>query len=66
MRPRFTHFATSYLTLECLLEHRSPFRMFTSDEWKNSHFANTRDGSSIEDVVLYKECLTGAFLIASI
>lgn len=40
--------------------------MFTGDKWKNSHFANTRDASSIEDVVLYKECLTGAFPIMQV
>jgi hypothetical protein len=68
VRPGLTRFATSYLTLRCLYENKgSLIRMFTSDQWKTSKFASSRDGKSVEDVVLDKEfwkgiviCLKGA------
>jgi hypothetical protein len=45
-----------YLTLCSVHENKGAFiRMFTSEEWKSSEFAETRDGKSVEDVVLDKE-----------
>jgi len=74
LRPGLTRFATSYLTLGYLLEHKGPLiRIFTSDEWKDTYFARTKDGSSVEEVVLDKEfwksiviCLKGAFPIMQV
>ena len=47
--------------------------MFTSNEWKDTRFTRTRDGSSVEEVVLDKEfwksivtCLKGAFPIMQV
>jgi hypothetical protein len=68
VRPGLTRFATSYLTLRCLYENKgSLIRMFTSDQWKTSKFASSRDEKSVEDVVLDKDfwkgiviCLKGA------
>ncbi|RDX78304.1 hypothetical protein CR513_41443, partial [Mucuna pruriens] len=68
VRIDITHFSTSYLTLGCLHENKGTLiRMFTSNEWKSSRFAKTKDGKLIEDVILDKEfwkniiiCLKGA------
>ena len=69
VRPGMTRFATSYLTLGCLHEKKGALiRMFTSDEWKSSKFAKTKDGKMIENVVLDRMfwrdiviCLRGAY-----
>ncbi|RDX78510.1 Pre-mRNA-splicing factor ATP-dependent RNA helicase DEAH1, partial [Mucuna pruriens] len=56
VRPCITRFATSYLTLGCLHENKGALiRMFTSNEWRSSRFAKTKDGKLVEDVVLDKE-----------
>ncbi|RDY13851.1 hypothetical protein CR513_01165, partial [Mucuna pruriens] len=68
VRPGITRFATYFLTLGCLHENKGGLiRMFTSNEWKSSSFAKTKDGKLVEDVVLDKEfwkniiiCLKGA------
>ena len=67
IRPIDTHFATSYLTLGCLIENkRSLTRMFTSKEWQSSQFVKTRDGRLVKNLVLDKRfctnilnCMTG-------
>nr|KYP48416.1 hypothetical protein KK1_029878 [Cajanus cajan] len=58
----------SYLTLGCLHENKGALiRMFTSNEWKSSRYAKTKDGKTVENVVLDKGfwgniiiCLKGA------
>ncbi|XP_061336622.1 uncharacterized protein LOC133283732 [Gastrolobium bilobum] len=68
IRPAMTRFATSYLTLKCLHDHKLPVkRMFMSDEWKNSKYAKSTDGKLIENTVMDKHfwkrveiCLIGA------
>lgn len=68
VRPGLTRFATSYLTLGCLYENKGPLiRMFTSNEWKVSRFAKTKDGRLVEDAVMDRlfwrdivTCLRGA------
>jgi len=50
-----TRFATSYLTLGSLHDNKGALiRMFTSEAWKNSWYAKTKDGKFIEDVVMDK------------
>ncbi|XP_019465412.1 PREDICTED: uncharacterized protein LOC109363616 [Lupinus angustifolius] len=66
--PAMTRFATSYLTLGCLLDNKGALRrMFTSIEWKESQYARTRDGKSVENVIMDNRfwknivtCLKGA------
>jgi len=68
VRPGATHFATSYLNLECLYTNKEALiRMFTSKEWKYNKCAKSRDGKALEDMILDKEfwkdiviCLRGA------
>ncbi|XP_019415421.1 PREDICTED: uncharacterized protein LOC109326944 [Lupinus angustifolius] len=46
-------FETSYLTLGRLLDNKEALRgMFTSIEWKESQYARTRDGKSVENVIM--------------
>ncbi|RDX71444.1 hypothetical protein CR513_49209, partial [Mucuna pruriens] len=50
VRLGITRFATSYL-IGCLHENMGALiRMFTSNEWKSSRFAKTKDGKLVEDV----------------
>ncbi|KAK2431194.1 hypothetical protein QL285_029453 [Trifolium repens] len=68
VRPAVTRFATSYLTLACLMENKGALiRMFTSNQWTSSKFSKTVDGKQIEEVVMDKGfwkdiiiCLKGA------
>ncbi|WJX65679.1 hypothetical protein P8452_50312 [Trifolium repens] len=53
---RFSIGYSKYMTLCALHENRGAFiRMFTSEEWKSSKFAETRYGKTIEELVLDKE-----------
>ncbi|KAF1896197.1 hypothetical protein Lal_00027263 [Lupinus albus] len=69
IRPAATHFATSYLTLGCLVDNKQALiMMFTSNEWTSSQCAKTKDGRFVENVVMDKEfwnnivvCLKGAY-----
>ncbi|KAF1893107.1 hypothetical protein Lal_00015309 [Lupinus albus] len=48
-----TRFATSYLTLGCLVDNKQVLiRMFTSTEWTSSQCAKTKDGRFVENVVI--------------
>ncbi|XP_019451830.1 PREDICTED: uncharacterized protein LOC109353928 [Lupinus angustifolius] len=48
-----TRFATSYLTLGCLLNIKGALRrMFTSIEWKEIQHARTRYGKSVENMIM--------------
>jgi hypothetical protein len=68
VRLKITHFATSYIILGCLHDHKGDLMcMFTSEEWKSSRFAKTKDEKLVEDIVLDKKfwkniitCLKGA------
>jgi hypothetical protein len=66
-RPTVTRFATSYLTLACLMENIGALiRVFTSNRWTSGKFAKTVDGKQIEEVIMDKNfwkdviCLKGA------
>ncbi|CAJ2670809.1 unnamed protein product [Trifolium pratense] len=69
IRPSLTRFATSYLTLGCLNDHRDELiSMFKSNEWKTSKLAKSKDGIIVQKIVLNKmfwknvlTCLRGAF-----
>ncbi|XP_058774187.1 uncharacterized protein LOC131648448 [Vicia villosa] len=69
VRPAVTRFATSYLTLGCLMENKGGLiRMFTSYEWTVTKFAKTSEGKQVEEVVMDKEfwkdiviCCKGAY-----
>ncbi|XP_027340931.1 uncharacterized protein LOC113854230 [Abrus precatorius] len=69
VRPAITRFAASYLTLQCLNENKEALmRMFTSEQWKSSQVAKTKEGKHIENLVIDKEfwknilnCLKGAY-----
>jgi hypothetical protein len=69
VRSAMTRFATSYLTLGCLNDKKEALmRMFTSEKWKFSQFAKTKDGKNLESMVMDKEfckniviCLKGAY-----
>ncbi|KAF1888925.1 hypothetical protein Lal_00036638 [Lupinus albus] len=56
IRPADACFATSYLTLGCLVDNmQALIRMFTSNEWTSSQCAKTKDDKFIENVVIDKE-----------
>lgn len=53
IRPASTRFATAYLTLSCLSEHRVPMiNLFNSQEWKDSKFSSTKDGKEVARSVM--------------
>lgn len=68
VRPGMTRFATSYITLGCLYEHKNSLkRMFASKEWHNTTYSKSREGKHVEELVgnnqFWKEvyiCLRGA------
>jgi hypothetical protein len=46
VRPGVTRFATSFLTLASIHRHRNSLRnMFVSDEWHQTRFPTTQEGS---------------------
>ncbi|CAN1127449.1 hypothetical protein LINPERHAP2_LOCUS4046 [Linum perenne] len=53
IRPALTRFATAYLTLGCLSEHKGDLMsMFSSETWRKSTFSNTREGKRIQGIAL--------------
>uniref|UniRef100_A0A2N9HBB5 DUF659 domain-containing protein n=1 Tax=Fagus sylvatica TaxID=28930 RepID=A0A2N9HBB5_FAGSY len=53
IRPGATRFATSYLTLACLNEHKAALMaMISSSKWKSSKFVTTKEGRRFEAIVL--------------
>ncbi|KAF7824622.1 zf-BED domain-containing protein/DUF659 domain-containing protein/Dimer_Tnp_hAT domain-containing protein [Senna tora] len=53
IRPTVTRFATTYFTLGCLFDNKTPLvTMFSSAQWKSNRFASTEDGRKVEQVVL--------------
>ncbi|CAN1124778.1 hypothetical protein LINPERPRIM_LOCUS31286 [Linum perenne] len=53
VRPGATRFATTYLTLACLSEHKGALMtMFSSDAWKKGSFSNIPKGKSVQGIVL--------------
>ncbi|XP_028555461.1 uncharacterized protein LOC114580856 [Dendrobium catenatum] len=53
IRPATTRFATSYLTLQSLMEVRQPLEaMFTSTEWLNSTWGKKSEGKEIRKIIL--------------
>jgi hypothetical protein len=48
-----TRFATNFIMLQSLLEHRSGLRkMMASDEWNNSKYSSFAEGKEMEDIIL--------------
>jgi hypothetical protein len=53
IRPAITRFATAYLTLGCLHELKGALvNMFSSNKWRGSKFAATKEGKEIQQIVL--------------
>ncbi|XP_020682348.1 uncharacterized protein LOC110099509 [Dendrobium catenatum] len=53
IRPATTRFATSYLTLQSLMEVRQPLEaIFISTEWLNSAWGKKSDGNEIRKIIL--------------
>ncbi|CAN1310021.1 hypothetical protein LINPERPRIM_LOCUS27924 [Linum perenne] len=53
IRPALTRFATAYLTLGCLSEHKGDLMsMFSSETWRKSTFSTTREGKRIQGIAL--------------
>ncbi|KAK9086203.1 hypothetical protein Syun_028597 [Stephania yunnanensis] len=52
LRPAVTKYATSFTTLQSLLDHRTGLkRMFQSSNWHSSHYARSDDGKEVEKIV---------------
>ncbi|KAM4087712.1 hypothetical protein ACB094_07G016200 [Castanea mollissima] len=53
IRPAATRFATSYLKLSCLNEFKGELMtMFSSEQWRCSKFAKTKEGKTIHAIVM--------------
>jgi hypothetical protein len=53
IRPAATRFATAYLTLGCLNDHKIQLMtMFTSNQWNSCRFARIEEGKRIQNCVL--------------
>ncbi|CAN1725854.1 hypothetical protein LINPERHAP1_LOCUS258 [Linum perenne] len=53
IRHAVTRFATAYLTLGCLSEHKGDLMsMFSSETWRKSTFSTTREGKRIQGIAL--------------
>ncbi|KAJ6932246.1 hypothetical protein NC651_007844 [Populus alba x Populus x berolinensis] len=53
IRPAATRFATAYLTLGCLNDHKLQLMtMFTSKQWSSCRFARIEEGKRIQNCVL--------------
>ncbi|KAL5706427.1 hypothetical protein ACHQM5_024595 [Ranunculus cassubicifolius] len=51
--PAVTKCATSFVTLQCLLDHRTNLkRMFQSNKWHCSRFSKLDEGKEVENIVL--------------
>ena len=74
IRPGATRFATAYLTLGCLYEHKAGLmNMFGSLDWKSTKFAATDDGKRVQKMVLdprlwknISKCLMAAIPLISV
>ncbi|CAN0918385.1 hypothetical protein LINGRAHAP2_LOCUS30839 [Linum grandiflorum] len=74
IRPGATRFATTYLTLACLSQHKgSLLAMFSSDTWKKSTFSSKLKGRGIQGIVLDPQfwrnvttCIRGALPLVSL
>lgn len=52
LRPAVTKFATNFLTLRSLLDHRAALRrMFQSNKWISSQLAKSDEGKEVEKIV---------------
>ena len=52
-RPAITRFATSYLTLKCIMERKCDLTsMFASRRWATSAYATRQEGKNIVEIVL--------------
>ncbi|KAJ0089587.1 hypothetical protein Patl1_14272 [Pistacia atlantica] len=52
-RPAVTRFATSFLTLSCIMDSKLTLRsMFASEEWANSTHTTTVKGKKVVDIIL--------------
>lgn len=52
IRPAVTRFATAYLTLGCLHEHKGALiNMFTSTKWRGGRF-NSAEGKVVQGIIL--------------
>ncbi|WVY91751.1 hypothetical protein V8G54_037265 [Vigna mungo] len=55
-RPFVTHFVTSYLTLNCIKQHKNAFRsMFGSEEWATSPHTTKNEAKKVMNLVLSDE-----------
>ncbi|XP_058076143.1 uncharacterized protein LOC131224790 isoform X1 [Magnolia sinica] len=53
VRPAVTRYATSFITLQSLLDHKACLKkMFQSNKWTSSHFAKLDEGKEVEKIVL--------------
>ncbi|XP_077240510.1 uncharacterized protein LOC143881362 [Tasmannia lanceolata] len=53
VRPAVTRFATSFVTLQSLLDHRAGLkRLFQSNKWISSRIAKLEEGREVEKIVL--------------
>ncbi|GAU41170.1 hypothetical protein TSUD_89670, partial [Trifolium subterraneum] len=74
IRLSLTRFATSYLTLGCLNDHKYELiEMFKSSEWKTSKLSKSKEGINVQKIVLNKlfwknvlNCLRGAFPLVKV
>lgn len=63
MRPGVTRFATSYLTLQSLMEKQEKLRhMFISDEWTQSKWAKSKSGGAAYAIVISRSFWNGVNL----
>ncbi|XP_020531950.1 uncharacterized protein LOC18448660 isoform X2 [Amborella trichopoda] len=53
LRPGITRFATNFLTLQSLVEHRAGLkRMILCDKWKESYHTKTPEAREVEKIIL--------------
>ncbi|XP_074559699.1 uncharacterized protein LOC141815646 [Curcuma longa] len=52
LRPSITKFATNFLTLQCMLDHRTALeRMLHSAKWISSQVAKSDEGKEVENII---------------
>lgn len=53
LKPASTQYASSFATLQTLLDHRVGLkRMFSSNKWISSRFSSTSEGKEVEKIIL--------------
>ena len=58
IRPRVTKFATSFLTLQSLLDKKQQLRnMMTCNEWDNTKWSRSKKGKEAFDIVVPNDFL---------